>query len=150
MPFREKFTWVSLVVTVAAAAGYSLFLLSQPAGRAAGEIPYQMPMVAAIGVTIVTTIVGTIVFGIGGGIAATTSNRAKPGDIGRVDDRDREIALEGGAAGAAVASGGALVALVLAMARADQFWIANAIFGAYVAASVVSAVVRLVAYRRGF
>lgn len=44
----------------------------------------------------------------------------------------------------------AIVPLGLAMAKAEQFWIANALYMAFVLAAFVSAVVKIVAYRRGF
>jgi hypothetical protein len=39
--------------------------------------------------------------------------------------------------------------LGLTMAGAEHFWIAGAIYGAFVLANVVSSSVKLVAYRRG-
>ncbi len=36
------------------------------------------------------------------------------------------------------------------MLEADYFWIANALYLSFVVAMVVSAVVKIVAYRRGF
>ena len=43
-----------------------------------------------------------------------------------------------------------LLPLGLAMAEVDYFWIANSIYLACVVSGVVTAVVKIVAYRRGF
>ncbi len=150
MPFREKFTWVTLIVTVVVAGAYILLVLGGAGGVPVASIAYQAPMIVAVVVTIALTIAGTILFGIGGGIAANLGGDRGYGDLGRVDDRDREIALRGRAAGATVASIGALLALVLAMAVAEQFWIANTLYLTFAASSAVASAVRLAAYRRGF
>ena len=44
---------------------------------------------------------------------------------------------------------GALAALILAMAEADHFWIANAMYLVFTAQAIVGAVIKLIAYRRG-
>ena len=36
------------------------------------------------------------------------------------------------------------------VAKVDQFWIANALYLAFVLAAIASAVVKIIAYRRGF
>jgi hypothetical protein len=43
----------------------------------------------------------------------------------------------------------AAAALVMAMAKADYFWIANVIYLGFVLWAVVGSVLKLVAYRRG-
>ena len=45
---------------------------------------------------------------------------------------------------------GGLGGLVLAMTRADWFWIGNAIFAGFVLSAILGGIARLVAYRRGF
>lgn len=45
---------------------------------------------------------------------------------------------------------GAIIAMALAMAEVDYFWIANVVYLAFVLAAVVSSVTRIFAYRRGF
>ena len=44
----------------------------------------------------------------------------------------------------------AIVPLDLAMAEIEQFWIANALYLAFVLAALASSIVKIVAYRRGF
>jgi hypothetical protein len=41
------------------------------------------------------------------------------------------------------------VPFILALVRADYFWIANAIYASFVVWAVVSTTAKLVAYRRG-
>lgn len=45
---------------------------------------------------------------------------------------------------------GALAALVLALAEADHFWIANVIYLAFALSAVLGSVAKIFAYRRGF
>jgi len=45
---------------------------------------------------------------------------------------------------------GAIGALAITMLGFDHFWIANALYLSFVASSLVSGVVKLAAYRRGF
>ncbi len=71
-------------------------------------------------------------------------------DIGRTDERDADIGRRGALVGYYVSSVGAVVVLGLTMLEYDYFWIANALYGAFLLGSIVSSVVALVAYRRGF
>ena len=64
--------------------------------------------------------------------------------------RDKEINRRGEYVGFYVMSVAAIVPLGLAMAKIDQFWIANALYLAFVLAALASSVVKIVAYRRGF
>lgn len=150
MPFKEKFTWVSLVVFAAVPGVYFALVLGRLADAEVAEIAYQAPMLVAIGVSILLTIVGTILTGIGTGIAIKMSGVGSTDDIGRDDERDDDINLRGQVAGSYAAGLGALAALILAMLRLDQFWIANVIYVSFVASTVTAAIVKLAAYRRGF
>jgi len=49
-----------------------------------------------------------------------------------------------------VSSVGVVGAMALTMLEYEYFWIANALYVSFVLASLVSATVKLVAYRRGF
>lgn len=150
MPFKEKFTWVSLVVFVVVPGTYLVVVLRMLGGAEAAEVAYQVPMFVAIGVSVLLTIVGTILMGIGTGIAIKMSGEGSTDDIGRDDERDDDINRRGQLAGSYAAGLGAVGALILAMLRLDQFWIANAIYLSFVASTVTAAIFKLVAYRRGF
>ena len=45
---------------------------------------------------------------------------------------------------------GTIAATLMTWAKVDQFWIANALYLAFVPAAIASAVVKIIAYRRGF
>jgi hypothetical protein len=150
MPFEEKVTWVNAVVTAIVPIVYFVIVLGQLGQVPASEIAYQRPMLIAVGVSIVATILGAIAMGIGSGIAAEITKPGSAADIGRKDERDATIGRRGELVGYYVASGGAVGVMALTMLAYEHFWIANALYLSFVLAALVSATVKLVAYRRGF
>jgi hypothetical protein len=150
MPFEEKVTWVNAVVTAIVPAAYFVVVLGQLGQVPVTEIAYQKPMLIAIGVAIVLTIVGSILTGIGSGISAEIAERGSSKDIGRTDERDANINRRGELVGYYVSSAGIAGVLVLTMLEYPYFWIANALYLSFVVGTLVSAAVKLVAYRRGF
>jgi hypothetical protein len=158
MPFEEKFTWVSAAVSTGVAAVYFAIVLGQVRTVPVAEIAYQQPLLIAIGALIVLTIVGTIATAIATAIGAAVtaeitgegSVEDSVGDIGRKDERDEDITRRGELIGYYVSSAGAVGVMALAMLRYDQFWIANALYLSFVVGAIVAAVVKLIAYRRGF
>lgn len=139
MSSAEKHTWISAVVGVAVAVAYLATVLSKVPDTDVARIAYVGPMLTAIGV------------GIGASIAlAIVAAMASPRDAGRTDERDREINRRGEYIGFYVMSIAAIVPLVLAMAKVEHFWIAHALYLAFVLAALASAVVKIVAYRRGW
>jgi hypothetical protein len=149
MPFEEKLTWVNLVVTALVAGVYFVLMLGQVGDVPAAEVAYQKPMLIAVGVSVVLTIVGSILMGIGTGISMELSGRSAD-DMDRKDERDKDISRRGDVAGFYIVSAGALAVMALTMLEYDYFWIANALYLSFVVATLVSGVVKLVAYRRGF
>jgi hypothetical protein len=150
MPFEEKVTWVEAVVFAAVPAVYFVIVLGQLGTVPASEIAYQKPMLIAIGISIVLTIVGAILTGIGSGISAEITQPGSGADIGRSDERDKQISRRGELIGYYVSSVGVVGAMALTMLEYDYFWIANALYLGFVIAALVSAAVKIVAYRRGF
>lgn len=154
MPFEEKVTWVNLLVSFAVPAYYASTIVGQIGATPAAEITYQGPMIGAIIVSIVLTIVGSILAGIGSGVATgirvKLTGEGSMDEVGRSDERDRDISRRGELIGYWVSSVGVVAALVLAMMRQDQFWIANSLYAGFVAASIASGIAKLVLYRRGF
>lgn len=139
MSSEEKRTWISAVVGVAVPAVYLAVVLSRVPGTDVARIAYVRPMLTTIGVGIAATIVLGIVTAL-----------ASPGDAGRTDERDREINRRGEYVGFYVMSIAALVPLALAMAEVEHFWIAHALYLAFVLAALASAAVKIHAYRRGW
>ncbi|MEJ8646188.1 hypothetical protein WKI68_43050 [Streptomyces sp. MS1.HAVA.3] len=66
------------------------------------------------------------------------------------DQRDREIHHFGEYIGQSFVVIGGVAGLVLAMAEVDQFWIANAIYLAFVLSALLGSTAKIVAYRLGF
>lgn len=137
--YEEKGVWVYLVVVVATYGCYLSIILGRAAGNPVTEVPYVATMLWTIGVAIALSVVGRIAVEI-----------AKPSESYRSDARDKEIDRRGEYVGGIVVAVVMLVPLGLAMAEAEHFWIANAMYGACVLSAVVSSLVKLVAYRRGF
>jgi hypothetical protein len=139
MSSEEQQSWIYVVVGVLVPLVYFATVLSKVPGTDVATISYVWPMLTAIGVGIGASIVLSI-------MAAIIS----PREAGKTDVRDKEINRRGEYVGFYVMSVAAIVPLGLAMAKAEHFWIANALYLAFVLAALASAVVKIVAYRRGF
>jgi hypothetical protein len=150
MSFEEKVTWVNAVVTAIVPGVYFATVLGRLGQTPASEIAYQVPLLIAIGVSILLTIVGSIMTGIGSGIAAEIMEPGSSKEVGRSDERDKTIGRRGELVGYYVSSVGVVGAMALTMLEYPYFWIANALYLGFVVAALVSATVKLVAYRRGF
>jgi len=154
MSFEERLTWVSGAATVLVIAWYGRFLGGALAQLPVEEIAYQRPLLVALGAMIVLTIVGAIAVAIGSAIAAAIGvelgGRGSADDVDRTDERDAVIEARGDRFAYYVVSALMVGALALTMLEWPHFWIAHAMFGAFVAAGLVGIVVKLVAYRRGF
>jgi hypothetical protein len=150
MSFEEKVTWVQALVFALVPTAYFVNVVGQLGATSAAEIAYQRPMLIAIGISIVLTIIGSILTGIGSGISAEVMRPGSSADIGRKDERDVNIGRRGEVVGYYVSSVGGVAALGLAMLEYPYFWIANALYLGFVIAALVSATVKLVAYRRGY
>ena len=104
-------------------------------------------MLWSIGIGIALAIVGRIVVEIAGGIRAEMAGHDERHES---DVRDRDIGRFGEYFGGTVLGVGMIVPFVLTLAEVDYFWIANAMYLAFVLSALVGAAVKLVAYRRGF
>jgi hypothetical protein len=139
MSFEERNTWVYALVSVAAFAAYLVTILGRAQGIPVSDVPYIGAMLWSIGAAIAASIVGRVVIAV-----------AWPRDADRTDQRDKEIYRFGEYVGQWLVVIGAAVALLLAMAEVDHFWIANELYLAFVLAALLSSAAKLVAYRRGF
>jgi len=101
-------------------------------------VPYISVLLWTAGASMVANMAGRILV-----------ETASPSDSRRSDVRDREIYRFGEYASRWFLVAGAAAALVMAMAKADYFWIANVIYLGFVLWAVAGSVLKLVAYRRG-
>jgi hypothetical protein len=138
MSYEEKGRWVYLLVTIGTYAAYLTVILRRADGASLTEVAYVAPMLWSIGIGIGLSIVGRIGLEI-----------AKPSDNYKIDARDKEINRFGEYVAGIVLASAMVAPLGLAMAQAAYFWIANAIYLALVVSTVIGALVKLVAYRRG-
>jgi MFS family permease len=143
-------TWVSVVVTILVPAVYFVTVLGRLQDTNAADIAYQRSLITAIIATVILTIAGAIVMAVGTSVSAELRGRRAADEVDREDERDKTISRRGDLIGYYVASGGMVVVLALTMMKYEYFWIANTLYLSFVVATLVSAVVKLVAYHRGF
>ena len=151
MTSEERSTWVSALAAVGAYIGYVIVMNVRAAGGPLVDVPYVRPLLWTVGATIAASIVGSIVAAILAAIVAAIKNGPDAAqEIDRTDERDRQIGRLGEYVGFYVLATGAVGALALTMTGSAHFWIANLLYLAMVASGLVAAVVKIVAYRRGF
>jgi hypothetical protein len=138
MSFEEKGTWVSAAVVAVIYAVYLSIILGRAENLPLTEVAYASTMLWTIGIAIVSSIAGHIAIAI-----------ANPSEADKSDVRDRDIDRFGSYIGGIVLAVGMLVPFGLAMGEQDHFWIANAMYAAFVFSSLVSQAVKIIAYRRG-
>jgi hypothetical protein len=139
MTFLEKSNWVVIVVGVPTLVAYLVVIVPQALGTPVADIAWVQPMIVAIVAFIVANIAGNVV-------AAATN----PVEAEKNDERDREIDRVGERVGNWLVVAGAIGGLVLAMAEAHQFWIANAIFLGGISAALLSSATKIAAYHGSF
>jgi hypothetical protein len=138
MSYEEKGVWVQFVVSLGAYAVYVAVILGRAGGAPLAEVAYLAPMLWTIGIAIAAAIVGRILVEI-----------AKPSELQKGDARDKDIHRFGEYVGGIVLAIAMVVPFGLTLAEAAHFWIANAMYAAFVLSGLVSTPVKLVAYRRG-
>lgn len=136
---EEKRAWIMLVVSVAAYAVYLAIVLGRAGQVPLAEVPYVSPLLWSIGGAIVAAMVLHIAVTIAG-----------PREDAKTDQRDREINRFGQNIGNSFVVIGALAAMVLSLTEAKHFWIANAVYLAFVVAAILECVAKIFAYRKGF
>lgn len=147
MSYEERGQWVYLVAVGVTYAGYLVIILERLGQTAPADVDFAPTMLWSIGISIALAIVGRIVVEIIGRISAEMAGHREGSDA---DVRDRDIGRFGEYFAGTVLGVGMVVPFVLTLAEVDYFWIANAMYLAFVVAALVGAVVKLVAYRRGF
>ena len=138
MSYEEKGAWISLTVVLGAYVAYIAVILGRADGIPLAQVAYVTPILWLAGISAALNIVGRVV-------VAT----AKPSESTKPDVRDRDIKRLGGYVGGMVLAVAMVLPFALALNKVSQFWIANAIYAAFVAAVLATTLVRIVAYRRG-
>ena len=138
MSYDEKNAWSLGVIAVIAYGAYLAWVLVQAQDMPLVDVDYVRPMV--------TSIVGAIILGI---IAAIVFAIMRPDEAGVSDERDREINRRGEQVGQSFVVIGGTAVILLAMIEAPYFWIANAMYLAFVLSAVLSTIVKAIGYRWG-
>ena len=136
--YEEKGQWVYLAVNVLTFGGYLWVVAGLAANTPVADVDYVPVLLSAIGIAIVLSIGGRILVEVLG-----------PSESHTEDVRDRDIGRFGEYVGGILLGLAMLVPFGLAIAEIDHFWIANTIYVAFALSALVSAMVKLVAYRRG-
>ncbi|MBB5079174.1 hypothetical protein [Nonomuraea endophytica] len=139
MSTEEKRVWVYAAVALAIPVVYFASVLRQLPGADVTRITYIPALLTAIGVAVLANIVASIATAI-----------AAPKEAGLKDERDAGIRRYGQRAEYYVLAVSVAGVFALTLAGAAHFWIANALYLAFVLSALASAIVRIVAYRRGF
>ncbi len=143
MGYAERNTWAQLIASAGGTVVYLAIVLPQLGVRPIGQVDWGWPMLWCIVGAIVASIAVSILWGIAAGMR-------DPDEEHRADQRDREIEWFGDRVGQAFTVIGGVVAIVLAMLKAEWFWIGNAVFLGFFLAAFVGGIARIVAYRKGF
>jgi MFS family permease len=138
MSYQQKRVWVYLATSAGAYAVYLAIIIGRLQGTPAAHVQYGW-------VLLWTTLAAIIASTMGRTLAETVSR----GDGRRSDVRDREIDRFGEHASRWFIVGGAAAGFLLALLKADYFWIANVIYLGFVLWAVGGSAIKLVAYRRG-
>lgn len=138
MSYEEKGVWAYLVAALVSSGVYVVVVLRRHDGGPLSETPYVGPMLWTLGVSLAVSVLARVVIEI-----------ARPSESHLADARDKEISRFGDWLGGFVLAIGAVGVLALALVEADHFWIANALYAAFVLQAVVSSVAKLRAYRVG-
>jgi hypothetical protein len=147
MSYEERGQWVYLVVSAVAFATYVFLVVGAADGGPLQEVDYVPIMLWTIGIAIAVTIIGRIGVEVVGRVGDEITKQS--GGL-TADIRDRDIGRFGEYIGGIFLGIGMVVPFILALAEADHFWIANAMYLVFVLAALIGATVRLIAYRRGF
>lgn len=137
--FEERNTWWMAVLVPVTSLAYFAVVIPRLWRQPAAEVAWVTPMLWAMGITFVGTILGSIVSAM---FARDSHTEA--------DVRDKQIVRHGDRIAQGVMGFGAAAVLVLAMLRADQFWIGNVLFLLGAIGTTWGAIAKIRAYRGAF
>lgn len=138
MPFEEKIVWALGSLSIVTYAVYLAVMIPRLGSNDISEVPYVDAMIWTIGGSIVVSIILSIIIAI-----------LSPKTAGKKDQRDREINRYGEYVGQGFVVAGALAAMVMAWFELDGFWIANAVYLAFILSAILSSITKVVGYRAG-
>ena len=149
MGMDERSAWVQVFAFAITTGAYLAVVIPRVRNNPIDEVQWVVPMLWALGISILTVIVGSIIAGIGGAIGLTIRGLDVDSELAS-DSRDKDIArharLRTYWAGTALGMG----ALILAMLDVDTFWIGTYVYVVASVGAIAEAIVRIRAYRRGF
>ncbi|SEH03468.1 hypothetical protein SAMN05444920_13728 [Nonomuraea solani] len=137
MSYEEKRAWIYAAVAFVVPAIYAVIVFGRLAGTDVTQISYARPLLIAIGAGFVANMLTTMLIG-------------APKEARHSDERDAGILRYATQTGYFVLATGVGGAFLLTLAGVAHFWIANALYLAFVLDALVSSIVKIVAYRRGF
>lgn len=141
MPIAQKRAWAMMIASTLAYVVYVVLVLTDLRSPVA-DTPYVAALLWTVGGSVLATVLAEIGFAI--------STRREGRAALRTDERDREIDRFGDHVGQAFVVIGAIAALIMAMLQWPYFWIANAVYLAFVLSAVLGSAARLAAYRESF
>ncbi len=128
---------IFLLISVVGVTVYLVTVALRAREAALSEVAWVMPMLWTLGLAMAA--------GIGGDLVVSALRKGETA----LDVRDLEIRRYGLYVGHFFGVIGGVTALGLTMLDAEKFFIAHALYAGFVVSALVSAVVRLRAYRRG-
>ena len=139
MAFEEKSAWIMSIASIGSYLAYLIVVLGRAEQVPLAEVSYVATLLWSIGITVAVIIVGHIAIAI-----------ANPKEADQRDERDKQIHRFSEYVGQSFVVIGGIAALVLAMLELRHFWIANAVYLAFVLSGLLSSFTKIVAYRKGF
>jgi hypothetical protein len=143
LDYEERNVWAELIVVPISMTIYVIALLQQAAVLPIAEIQWAPIMAWTVGASIIAMVLITVLWG-------TIAGIREPGDVGKHDQRDREISRVRDRAGVILIVVGAVVVIVLSAFEADWFWIANAMFFSFALSIIIGGAAAVIAYHRGY
>ena len=138
MAFEEKRAWIMAVVSTVTYATYLIIVLGRLGDASVADVRYAALLLWTVGISIAAQILLNVLTD----VLSAEGSRHK-------DTRDHEIHRfsQFVAQGAVVAGG--VAAMLLALAEADYFWIANVLYLAFTISGLIGSVAKIVTYRTG-